>query len=94
MHLLTYKHAAMSFEAKCLKSLELYRLLYARYGIAYFNPVFNVNRSDHVLFDRGVAGAMLYGYTPGVGIPMIGRSADRATAETYVKAKIEEERCR
>jgi len=90
--------------------LEQYRLLYERYGIKYANPVFNVNRSDHVLFDRGVteqrefknqhllytnqhscmAGAMLYGYTLGVGIPMIGRSADRSTAETYIKAKVEE----
>jgi hypothetical protein len=90
--------------------LEQYRLLYERYGIKYTNPVFNVNRSDHVLFDRGVteqrefknqhllytnqhscmAGAMLYGYTLGVGIPMIGRSADRSTAETYIKAKVEE----
>jgi hypothetical protein len=90
--------------------LELYRLLYERYGIRYSNPVFNVNRSDHVLFDRGVtqqrevknqhlvytnqhscmAGAMLYGYTLGVGIPLLGRSADRSVAEKYIRAKIED----
>lgn len=31
-----------------------YRQLYAHFGIAYFNPVFDVSRSDHVLYERGV----------------------------------------
>ena len=34
--------------------LALYGELYARYGIAYANPVFDVRRSDHQLYERGV----------------------------------------
>jgi hypothetical protein len=90
--------------------LELYRQLYERYGIEYTNPVFNVNRSDHTLYERGVttkrdyktehvvytnqhscaAGVMLYGFTLGVGIPLLGTSAKKDVATQYVADKIEE----
>ncbi len=89
--------------------LELYRQLYLRYGIVYENPVFDVGRSDHWLFERGVtpkrdyktehvvysnqhscaAGLMLYGYTLGVALPLLGRSANKTTAERYIAAKVE-----
>lgn len=42
------------FPEQMKSSLALYRDLYKRFGIRYGNPVFRVNRSDHVLFDRGV----------------------------------------
>lgn len=89
--------------------LELYRQLYARFGIAYSNPVFNVNRSDFKLFDRGVtpkrdyktehvvysnqhscaAGVMLYGYTLGVSLPLMGSSSKEELAQKYIATKIE-----
>jgi hypothetical protein len=89
--------------------LDLYRRLYAHYGIEYTNPVFDVNRSDHRLYDRGVtpkrdyktehvvytnqhscaAGVMLYGFTLGVGIPLLGKSAKKDVAEQYIIDKIE-----
>jgi len=34
--------------------LGLYRDMYARFGMSYFNPVFHVSRSDHLLYDRGI----------------------------------------
>jgi hypothetical protein len=34
--------------------LELYRQLYERFGIVYTNPVFDVRRTDHRLFEEGV----------------------------------------
>jgi hypothetical protein len=90
--------------------LELYRQLYERYGIEYTNPVFNVNRSDHQLYDRRVttkrdyktehvvytnqhscaAGVMLYGFTLGVGIPLLGTSAKKDVATRYIADKIEQ----
>lgn len=89
--------------------LALYRQLYAHYGIEYSNPVFNINRSDHRLFERGVtekrdyktehvvysnqhscmAGVMLYGFTLGVGVPLLGKSAKKDVAERYIEDKIE-----
>ncbi|HYF40508.1 MAG TPA: hypothetical protein VD930_12515 [Gemmatimonadales bacterium] len=89
--------------------LELYRQLYQRYGIEYTNPVFDVSRSDHQLFDRGVttkrdyktehvvytnqhscaAGVMLYGFTLGVGLPLLGTSAKKDVATRYIADKIE-----
>jgi hypothetical protein len=50
-------------------------------------------KNQHLMYTNQhscVAGAMLYGYTLGVGIPVLGRSADKATAEQYIRAKIEE----
>jgi len=90
--------------------LELYRGLYERYGIEYTNPVFDVNRSDHRLFERGVtakrdyktehvvysnqhscaAGVMLYGFTLGVGLPLLGTSAKKDVATRYIADKIEQ----
>lgn len=90
--------------------LELYRQLYQRYGIEYTNPVFDVSRSDHQLFDRGVttkrdyktehvvytnqhscaAGVMLYGFTLGVGLPLLGTSAKKDVATRYIADKIEQ----
>jgi hypothetical protein len=90
--------------------LDLYRQLYARYGIEYTNPVFDVSRSDHVLYDRGVtrkrdyktehvvytnqhscaAGVMLYGFTLGVGLPLLGTSAKKDVATRYIADKIEQ----
>jgi hypothetical protein len=90
--------------------LELYRQLYQRYGIEYTNPVFDINRSDHQLYDRGVtskrdyktehvvytnqhscaAGVMLYGFTLGVGIPLLGTSAKKDVATQYIADKIEQ----
>lgn len=34
--------------------LALYAQLYERFGISYATPVFDVRRTDHVLFERGV----------------------------------------
>jgi len=97
------------FPEQMVPVLDLYRKLYARYGIEYTNPVFEIDRSDHRLFERGVtpkrdyktehvvysnqhsctAGVMLYGYTLAVGLPLLGRSADKEKAERYIAAKIE-----
>jgi hypothetical protein len=90
--------------------LDLYCGLYRRYGIEYTNPVFDVNRSDHRLYERGVttkrdyktehvvysnqhscaAGVMLYGFTLGVGLPLLGTSAKKDVATRYIADKIEQ----
>ncbi len=89
--------------------LALYRKLYEQYGIEYTNPVFDVGRSDHRLFERGVtpkrdyktehvvysnqhscaAGVMLYGFTLGVELPILGRSANKEVATRYIASKIQ-----
>jgi len=90
--------------------LDLYRQLYARYGIEYTNPVFHVDRSDHRLFELGItqkrdyktehvvysnqhscaAGTMLYGFTLGIGVPLLGKSAKPDVATDYVGMKVEQ----
>lgn len=90
--------------------LSLYRQLYARYGIEYSNPVFDIERSDHRLYDMGItpkrdykseklshtnqhscaAGFMLYGFTLGVGLPLLGTSNKKDLATRYIADKIEE----
>ncbi len=90
--------------------LELYRQLYARYGIDYSNPVFDIERSDHRLYDMGItpkrdykseklshtnqhscaAGFMLYGFTLGVGLPLLGTSNKKELARRYIGDKIEQ----
>ena len=97
------------FPEQMVPVLRQYRDLYARYGIQYENPVFEVARSDHRLYERGVtpkrdyktehvvysnqhscvAGLMLYGYTLAVGVPILGRSADKEAATAYIAAKVE-----
>ena len=97
------------FPEQMIPVLDLYRQLYLRYGIVYENPVFDVARSDHRLFERGVtpkrdyktehvvysnqhscaAGVMLYGYTLGVALPLLGKSANKDVAEHYIAKKIE-----
>src|SRR5262245_11027889 len=97
------------FPEQMVPVLQKYRGLYARYGIHYENPVFDVERSDHRLFERGVtpkrdyktehvvysnqhscvAGLMLYGYTLAVGVPILGRSADKEAATAYIADKID-----
>jgi len=97
------------FPEQMVPVLHKYRELYARYGIEYENPVFEVGRSDHRLFERGVtpkrdyktehvvysnqhscvAGLMLYGYTLAVGVPILGRSADKEAATSYIADKVE-----
>jgi hypothetical protein len=89
--------------------LELYRRMYARYGIEYSNPVFDIERSDHRLYDMGItpkrdykseklshtnqhscaAGFMLYGFTLGVGLPLLGTSNKKDLATRYIGDKIE-----
>lgn len=89
--------------------LALYRELYARYGIAYSNPVFDVGGSDRRLIERGItalgnskaqhvvygtqhscaAGVMLYAFTLGVGVPILGTSVRKDVAARYIAEKIE-----
>jgi hypothetical protein len=42
------------FSEQTPRVLDMYRRLYARYGIEYSNPVFAVERSHDLLFERGV----------------------------------------
>jgi hypothetical protein len=49
-------------------------------------------KSEHVVYSNQhscVAGVMLYGFTLGVGLPLLGRSANKDVAERYIKSKIE-----
>lgn len=97
------------FPEQMLPVLQLYKELYARFGISYSTPVFHVNRSDYRLYEMGVTrkrdyknehvlysnqhsciyGNMLYAYTLGVNLPLLGRSSRKELAEKYIADKIE-----
>jgi len=42
------------FPEQMISVLNIYKRLYERFGISYSNPVFDINRSDFRLYERGI----------------------------------------